>query len=391
MNSALFICSMKIYYFDKEYYSINFTDELWKSRYLPFFDKICVCMRRVNTHSCNEIRGLLPSSTDNVTFDCIEYNNNELLLNHKKKTAILNKMYSLITLHDFVIIRQSELAESAVKFANMLGKKYYLEIVGNTWDALWNHSIRGKFYALYADYRVKRYVSKAKNVMYVTRFTLQKKYKTKGMSVGISDVIIDQYVDDILKKRLVKIEKFKPESVIRLVTIGSISNPVKGHKYVIDAISRLTQLGFNIIYYLIGSGDKTRLLDYANKRKICQKLVFVGAVEHKDVFKFLDEMDIYIQPSLQEGLSRSIVEAMSRALPIIATDVGGNVELIEHECIIKKRNSADIEKIIIRLLDHKQEMVHIASRNYNESIYFINENINQRRAKFINSIIGKAV
>ena len=64
------------------------------------------------------------------------------------------------------------------------------------------------------------------------------------------------------------------------------------------------------------------------------------------MFKFYENIDVYIQPSYQEGLCRSIVEAMSKACPVVCSDAGGNYELIQEEFIFHKGNSKALQKKI---------------------------------------------
>jgi len=52
--------------------------------------------------------------------------------------------------------------------------------------------------------------------------------------------------------------------------------------------------------------------------------------ERQDVPELLRAMDIFVLPSLAEGISNTILEAMASGLPIVATDVGGNCELVDH-------------------------------------------------------------
>lgn len=68
----------------------------------------------------------------------------------------------------------------------------------------------------------------------------------------------------------------------------------------------------------------------------------LGAKPHSEVFSWLDSIDIYVQPSFMEGLCRSIVEAMSRACPVICTNVGGNYELVSSDCLFEKLIMLDL-------------------------------------------------
>ena len=110
----------------------------------------------------------------------------------------------------------------------------------------------------------------------------------------------------------------------------------KGQKYVIKAIADLKNKGITgIEYQLIGSGTGKKLIRYAKKLGVENEVKVIGALPHSEVWKWYDSIDVYVQPSFSEGLCRSIVEAMSRACPIICSDVGGNYELIEKDFLFQ--------------------------------------------------------
>jgi glycosyltransferase involved in cell wall biosynthesis len=75
---------------------------------------------------------------------------------------------------------------------------------------------------------------------------------------------------------------------------------------------------------IVGTGpEESRLRTMAN-----EKITFTGAVD--DVPSYLNAADVYVLPSSAEGLSNSLLEAMACGLPVVATDVGGAPDLIEH-------------------------------------------------------------
>lgn len=83
----------------------------------------------------------------------------------------------------------------------------------------------------------------------------------------------------------------------------------------------------NIKFVLIGDGRlRNELENYTKKMGIEKWLVFTG--ERKDILNLLKSMDIFVMTSLYEGISNAIMEAMLMGLPVIATDVGGNSELV---------------------------------------------------------------
>jgi glycosyltransferase involved in cell wall biosynthesis len=77
----------------------------------------------------------------------------------------------------------------------------------------------------------------------------------------------------------------------------------------------------------------------------------------------LDEADLYCLPSHTEGLPRSLVEAMARALPAVASSVGGVPELLDPACLVPPGDPAALAGAIGRLLADKEEWVRQSARN----------------------------
>ena len=104
----------------------------------------------------------------------------------------------------------------------------------------------------------------------------------------------------------------------------------------------------NFEYELIGTGKGIELKKLIDKYNLNDCVKIKGALKHEQVKDWLDQIDIYVQPSYQEGLCRSIVEAMSRGCPVICTDIGGNSELISKEYLYpKKKINKFIEKLLL--------------------------------------------
>jgi len=107
-------------------------------------------------------------------------------------------------------------------------------------------------------------------------------------------------------------------------------DPVKDVKTLIDAAYLVAPTIKNMKIVIVGEGSEKRVLeDYAVNRGIGNCVIFTG--QRDDIPAFLNIMEIYIQPSLYEGMSNTIVEAMACRCAVIATNAGGNPELIEHE------------------------------------------------------------
>ena len=109
---------------------------------------------------------------------------------------------------------------------------------------------------------------------------------------------------------------------------------------------------------------------------------FIGKLKHEEIFDWLTNIDIYVQPSYQEGLCRAIVEAMSRGKPIIASNAGGNYELISKACIYPKGDIKEFVNIVNRLIVNPILLKNEANKNYNLSKEFNESSLDTTRNEF---------
>ncbi|MDD5032462.1 MAG: glycosyltransferase family 4 protein [Patescibacteria group bacterium] len=112
--------------------------------------------------------------------------------------------------------------------------------------------------------------------------------------------------------------------------VGSIGNlyKTKGFTYLIEATKKLVEGGIDIMTVIIGEGrEKKNLTELIKKHNLEDNVILAGRIP--EAARFLSAFDIYVCSSVKEGLSYTIIETMLNGLPIIATRVGGNPELIE--------------------------------------------------------------
>jgi glycosyltransferase involved in cell wall biosynthesis len=123
---------------------------------------------------------------------------------------------------------------------------------------------------------------------------------------------------------------------MHVALIGTQETTYKGHDVLFAAMAQLRSEGIPVTASLIGGGR----LEWANKElaralDLGEHTSFEGNVASRAaVIAHLDSADVFVLPSRTEGLPRALVEAMARALPAVATDVGGNSELLDPEFII---------------------------------------------------------
>lgn len=274
----------------------------------------------------------------------------------------------------------------AIKYAKLYHKPYIIGVVGCTWDACWNYNWKGKIVAAPFYLNMRKAVEQAKYVFYVTQEFLQKRYPNNGITMGCSNVEIEKTPNYVLTRRLKYIDAFNLRSTVNIVTVAAVNVRYKGQEYVIRAIDELNhKLGFNFHYYLIGGGDNSFLMNLTHSLNLGSFVHFIGPIPHEKIWDYLDKMDIYIQPSKQEGLPRALIEAMSRGLPSLGSRTAGIPELLPEDCIFNNGNVKQIQKLLSGLTN--STMKQRANANYIKSMEYTLEVLSERRKCFFDKIL----
>lgn len=294
------------------------------------------------------------------------------------------------------LVKQSDLvighvpdsvATIALEYALRLRKTCMAVAVGCPWDAFWNHSLRGKCMAPIGFFTMRRIMGKVPYAMYVTEKFLQRRYPCKGETVACSNVELRLSEESILDKRLTKINDIK-KGTLKIVTSAAVNVRYKRQQDVIKAMSLLLKQDCDIQYYLLGGGDNTYLCSIAEKCGVAENVHFLGLCSHEEVFNILDDMDVYVQPSRTEGLPRALVEAMSRGLPAIGTDVGGIPELLQSDCLYSPGDIKTLAQIISGFTVDK--MRECAFNNFKRAQDFQKNVLDKRRTTFMRHIKAMA-
>jgi glycosyltransferase involved in cell wall biosynthesis len=142
----------------------------------------------------------------------------------------------------------------------------------------------------------------------------------------------------------------------RLVAVFSRLNPMKGVEYFLDAAFILAERFPDVRFLVAGDGgSKKELEDRACRLGLGSRVVFTGF--RSDVRELLSEATISVLPSLSEGTSNTLLESMAAGIPVIATRVGGNPEVIEDGIsglLVPPRDSAAIAAAVGRLLEDEE-------------------------------------
>ncbi len=370
---------------DGTVYSTGFTYDVWE-RYLSVFVSLIVSTRMIKCNKLGELNRMGLSSGPRVTFSPIVSYSARYAPVFNRRT-IVGEIRDVLSRVDCAIIRlPSSIGRIACEEAIRMDKPYLVELVGCPWDSLRHHSWQGKIAAPFAYIRTKKKVQDAEYVVYVTNEFLQERYPTKGQWIACSNVALEESDDKILEARISKI-KNKPKSEPIIVgTIGAVDIKYKGQQNVIKALARLKEQGLcDFEYQLVGAGDQSFLRSVSQKFDVAEQVNFLGKLPHREVFKWLDSIDVYIQPSKTEGLPRALIEAMSRGVPCLGSHAGGIPELLEADYLFSNASGNVAE--IVQLLEGltKRTLEKQARRNFEESTKYDSAILNNKRRQFLGS------
>ncbi len=138
----------------------------------------------------------------------------------------------------------------------------------------------------------------------------------------------------------------------------------KGLQYLIEGFARFYKKHDEGKLRLIGEGDQQLELEKLVRNLGIKDVVeFVGALDRSEMPEWYQKADVFVLPSLNEGMSNCLLEAMASGLAAIATDTGGTKELVDETngSIVKKENSNDVARALEELFSNKNELARMKS------------------------------
>jgi glycosyltransferase involved in cell wall biosynthesis len=133
----------------------------------------------------------------------------------------------------------------------------------------------------------------------------------------------------------------------------------KGIIYLLKAVKNLASKYPQIQLNLVGDGDqKEEFENFVKKNQLEKKVFFKGIINHDKIIKEYQNSDVFVLPSFNEGMSNSLLEALSSGLALISTDTGGAKDLIDKNngFIVPMRNTQEIQKSLETLIENPIEL-----------------------------------
>ena len=224
--------------YKNEYYTSGSLNSSVMKRYIEPFGKIRLVTRQKEMEHIKD--GIEPSSITNTEFvEVPNYKNIRNVFSYFKALKIIK---SEVVSAEFIILRTGSFANIAARYARKYSKPYLVEVVGCAWDATWNYSLLGKIIAPLSYLMQKKTVKNADYAVYVTNEYLQKKYPNNKRTTNCSNVALTEFNDDILIKRIKKIQDLCNKDKIIIGTTAAVNVRYKGQQYVIEALGKLKKV-----------------------------------------------------------------------------------------------------------------------------------------------------
>jgi glycosyltransferase involved in cell wall biosynthesis len=361
----------------------QFSAASW-SRYLEHCERLTVAARSQPLASFEDRSQLSSNNREGVSFVPVPSMAGiaKLLRNRGAARATV---LGLLREADLLIARlPSQTGLLAIEVAQQLGKTWAVECVGCARDAHAHHAaLQARLYAPIAQRQMRAAIARAPVVSYVTERFLQERYPTRGVTIACSDVDLAGVASQQeLAARFEGLRSAHSERPLRFGLIGSFAHRHKGIDIALQALQVAQRQLPAFELYVLGPGDPSSLMRLASRMglgdsfKPCAPLPRGSAVQ-----AWLDQVDVYLQPSRHEAMPRAVIEAMARACPALASEVGGIAELLPPQCVHPPEDFRRLaEQLVVAAQPAWQREQ--AMRNVDVARRFVHAALTEKRAAF---------
>ena len=382
MAKLLLSCDDSIFLNDGRYYAASQEKMDFYQRYLRVFDKLRLVTRCEVDKPMKQER--IPLDVDSrIEYVAIpEFHGPQQYA--KVYFRVGNVLRHITEGCDAAVLRiPSTIAMRVGKKVMKKGLPYACEVVFDAEDA-WRGSkgLNAQIWKKIDD-DMRRMCASADGVSCVTEHYLQQHYfsnKPQSFSSHYSSLALD--------KTFFGNAKTYPNH--QPFIIAHTSNQVafngrKGYNQIIEALKILKEKDVAVKVRFAGKDYQdgvTRLNAYAQQLGVDKMVEFVGFLNRKELDSFLTDADMYVMPTMAEGLPRVIIEAMSKGLPCITTPVSGNPELVSSPFLVDYYDIQTLAKRIEEFTINSQLYEQTSKENYERSLQYEASVLEKRRDDF---------
>ena len=153
----------------------------------------------------------------------------------------------------------------------------------------------------------------------------------------------------------------KPNKKLRIVSVGRLI-PRKGYNYLLDAVDKLP-----VVIDFVGDGPELQQLKQKAKENGIE-CIFHGKQNKNEILELLQRANLFVLPSLHEGMSNAVLEAMSCGLPIVMTKVGGSEIIDQNGILVPTQNAEELREAINFYINNTTKIQEHGKRSRNLSL-----------------------
>lgn len=369
--------------------SKNYGYSFFAKRYLRVFDAVTILARVAETTS--DAHAGEPTEGAGVTVASLGDWQGPLGFLRARRRIRRALRRHLSAAEAVMLIAPGVLASLAYRRLVRSGKPYGVEVVGDPYDAMSRRSMKHPLRPLLrwsATRELRRVCANAAAASYVTRHALQRRYPCPAYSAGVSDVELPTTAFVAAPP-----PRLARDGRRTVITVGTMAQLYKAQDVLIDAAAACVDTGVDLRLVLVGDGrHRPELEARAAALRLRERVEFVGALPAgAQVRNVLDDADLFVLPSHQEGLPRAMVEAMARGVPCIGSTVGGIPELLPEEDLVPPGDAAVLASRIRDVLADPARLVRMSARNLEVARRFREELLHERRIEFYEHLRSETV
>ena len=349
------------------YTALAFGYEYWK-KYLEAFGEVHVLARVGRAETVHEDR--FRADGPGVYFIPVpEYRGPRQLL--KMWPGVFRAALRAARFGDCFLLRSGTICTVLWVWLTLLGRPYAREVPGETGEAARTFAVDGHPLAMpiIAGILEQLCVIQLRGAFcasYVSR-SVRRLYPTSDPSGEF--VFSDVQLTEDLKTTPRTIEDFR-HTPMRILSVGRLERE-KGHRFLIDAADQLRRDhpdGWHI--RIVGPGSQLEALRQQVKLlKLEDCVEAVGPVKYgQELFVHYDWADLFVLPSLTEGMPRALIEAMARGLPAIGSRTGGIVELLSAPQLVTPGRGDLLKQAIAKRIGDTEALARFSQENYNKAV-----------------------
>lgn len=297
-----------------------------------------------------------------------------------------------ITKTDVVCIDlPGELGFFAALVCRLRGRKYFVRVLGDWGKAIqldYQGSVSGRIKAFVADWMARTVVTRAELALFQGQELLGK-YAEQTKDIAKRDMVHSTLAPDMFYER--GGQSF--HTPLRLITVSRLV-PLKGLDVLLQAMQALAEQQIEVEWWCVGEGPaRAALTALAAALGQTERVRFFGSVPNgPELYRLYQEADIFLLPSLTEGISQSLLEALAHSLPAVASEVGGIPGVLTDQVnglLVPPGDSVALAEAIRKLVESPALATQLQQAGYARAQYFRADLLRQGFRDMIETTFGR--